>query len=212
MIHFIITIGIWLFIIIGIFMILIALIKPISKLLIFLGILSLLVSGGIVYHRHTGSPWLPVTIPIGLIHKNDVIKYALIHSDLIDTCDVANRLGDDLNDPSNIQLMINPQTKHYVFNYHFRGKQIPVYAVYNKINSFDGKTIYNAYLIPVHKTNNIMYLETSGQTADSQIKATKYTGYTYNKLKNLYPSDGWIDSEHSDSSLHGYKNYDIQYY
>lgn len=193
-------------------MILVALVKPISKLLIFLGIFSLLISGSIVYHRHTGSPWLPTAIPTGLTNGNNVIKYALIHSDLIDTYNVANRLDDNLNDISNIQLMVNPQTKHYVFNYHFRGKQIPVYAIYNKINSFNGKTIYDAYLIPVHKISNIMYLETSGSIADSQIKATKYTGYTYNNLKNLYPSDGWIDTEHSDNFLHTYKNYDVQYY
>ena len=193
-------------------MMLIALIKPISKPLILLGILSLLIGGGIIYHRSNGSPWLPTVIPTGLTNGNDVIKYALVHSDLIDTYNVANQSGDDLNDLSNIQVMINPQTKHYVFNYHFKGKQIPVYAIYNKINSLNGKTIYDAYLIPIHKISNIMYLETSGSTADNQVKATKYTGYTYNDLNNLFPNDGWMDSEHPDSSLHGYKNYNVQYY
>ena len=144
-------------------------------------------------------------IPTGLTSRQAIIKRALVRSKLAYEPAIAEQLGyADMADTDQVEVMENPKTHRYVFNYKFNGSVIPVYAVYSRVKDEQ----YNAYLIPV-KDNKIYSLMTDDTVADKQINAKTYYGYSYEDLANEQPENAFNGEDHSDSTSSG--NYVVTY-
>lgn len=143
-------------------------------------------------------------LPKGLSDNSDVLVKGMEQSKLSYEPQVASSLGEDMNDDDAIQVMENPKTKRYVFNYKFRGKIIPVYVI-DAVTSGDQ---YNTYLIPVKKSS-IYSIMTDEDIADKQIKATDYYGFSYMDMVQLGVEDPFDGSEHPDQKTIG--NYVVCY-
>lgn len=175
-----------------------------DRFFLIVGCLSLFLGLGIVYHRASGQhPFFSDTLPKGVGSSDKVIKLALERSKLSYSPSIAERFGEDVYNNNQVQVMINPKTKRYVFNYRFKGERIPVYAVYDKVNE-----AYDAYLIPVKSNSKIDSLLVDGAVADKQINAREYKGYSYSALLSLDSDDFFNGQDHRQVS---YKGYEISY-
>jgi len=175
-----------------------------DRFFLIVGCLSLFLGLGIVYHRASGQhPFFSDTLPKGVESSDKVIKLALERSKLSYSPSIAERFGEDLYNKHQVQVMINPKTERYVFNYRFKGERIPVYAIYEKVNE-----TYNAYLIPVKSNSKIDSLLVDGSVADKQIDAREYKGYSYLALLSLDSDDSFNGQDHRQKS---YKDYEISY-
>ncbi|KRO03371.1 hypothetical protein IV54_GL000277 [Levilactobacillus paucivorans] len=143
-------------------------------------------------------------LPKGLSDNSDVLVKGMEQSELSYEPSVASRLGEDMNDDDAIQVMENPKTKRYVFNYKFHGKVLPVYVIDARISGDK----YNTYLIPV-KDNKIYSLMTAESVADKQIHATEYYGFSYMDMVQLHVADPYDGSVHPDQRSIG--NYLVSY-
>lgn len=152
----------------------------------------------------TGPRKVSHPLPKGLSDNSDVLVKGMEQSKLSYEPQVASGLGEDMNDDDAIQVMENPKTKRYVFNYKFRGKIIPVYVI-DAVTSGDQ---YNTYLIPVKKSS-IYSIMTDEDIADKQIKATDYYGFSYMDMVQLGVEDPFDGSEHPDQKTIG--NYVVCY-
>ena len=197
MIHGLGTLIVWGIILVGIYVAWTGFEKPRNTTTIVTGVVILAVGMGIRAHRNA--------IPTGLTSRQAIIKRALVRSKLAYEPAIAEQLGyADMADTDQVEVMENPKTHRYVFNYKFNGSVIPVYAVYSRVKDEQ----YNAYLIPV-KDNKIYSLMTDDTVADKQINAKTYYGYSYEDLANEQPENAFNGEDHSDSTSSG--NYVVTY-
>lgn len=194
MLHALGTLGIWLMILGGGTMVWLGFKQPRSRTTILLGIA--LLGGGLIVKANRAP-----AIPRGLNSRSAIIKKALRSSKLSYEPRMSEVLGfSDMTDDDQIQLMENPKTKRYVFNYDFKGQIIPVYVIYSRIDS--KKERYNAYLIPVND-DKIENLLTDGVVADKQVKAKSYYGFSYQDLEQLMPEDAFNGSKYPEPKIVG---------
>ncbi|WP_203642058.1 hypothetical protein [Levilactobacillus andaensis] len=192
MTQFIVGILIWCVILFGAFLIWAGIKKPRSIVSITIGIFVLLFGIGLLSPSKSGHT--PHPLPAGMDNNSSVLAKGIRQSKLSYEPQVAAALGEDMDDTSNIEVMKNPKTKRFVFNYKIQGKTIPVYAIYARVKGDQ----FNAYLIPV-KDNKIYSILIDGTTADKQINATTYYGFSYDDMIDMNIENPFDGSDHPDS-------------
>lgn len=209
MIHLVITVLMWFSLGLSVYLIYLLFRGKAGLVGAIMAILLLGFGAGTYYHRAYGShPIFATPLPKGVKNSDKVVELALKRSKLSYQPSIAETLGENMDNGHQIQVMINPKTKRYVFNYKFKGKTIPVYAVYEKITPLQGSSFYDAFLIPVKKSK-IDSLLTNGHVADKQIKAKEYQGYSYSDLELLMPDDSFDGQSHPNQK--SYKQYEVTY-
>jgi len=187
--------------------------KPRQVTLIGIGIFVILVGVGtasgtsVLSSAISGSeiPTTPVKphkvshpLPKGVSTHAEVIEAGMEQSMMSYESTIASGFDRDMDDEDAIQVMENPKTKRYVFNYTFKGKVIPVYAIYARIKGEK----FKVYLIPV-KHNKIESILTKADVADKQINADTYYGYSYNDLDEMDVDDPFASGDHPEPKVDG---------
>ncbi|MGJ3707184.1 hypothetical protein ACLOB2_11530 [Levilactobacillus brevis] len=179
-----------------------------DRFFLIVGGLFLCLGLGIIYHRASGQhPIFSDTIPSGYKYSDDVARRALHDSGLAVIFKMEEEYPSSWEyDSRAVQVMVNPKTKRYVFNYKVYDKVIPCYVVFQQIgnDTSHADSDYTAYLIPESKKSSIYYIWADEGTVDRQIKATHYEGYSYNDLADICPSHLFNQNDSKKVSYHGY--------
>ncbi|GHP14460.1 hypothetical protein YK48G_18850 [Lentilactobacillus fungorum] len=100
---------------------------------------------------------------------------------------------DDSDEEDGVEIIQNPQTKRYVFNYKFRGQYLPVYVVYARNSP---NTTYLVYLVPVGGKTKYQCLTTFHPSlVEDQLSFSRYVGFTQQEsidVSDFQPKKGHI--------------------